>query len=110
MAGQGTTVVDFGAFPGKSDVSLAVTGQTSILSGSLVEAWVSLTATADHSSDEHQLEQLRVRAGAVSAGVGFTLYASCDSVLFEPASAASRVSGLSEPRLYGQFNINWAWN
>ena len=74
MATQGTAVLDFGAFPGKSDTSVAVTGQAGIVSGSLVEAWIRPDATADHSADEHMVETLKVFAANIIAGTGFTIY------------------------------------
>ena len=69
MGAQGSTTVNFGAFPGSSDTSVAVTGQASILAGSLVEAWVSPVATGDHSADEHLVETFKVMAGNVVAGL-----------------------------------------
>jgi hypothetical protein len=126
VGASGTTTVDFGAFPGKSDTSVAVS-QPSILGGSLVEAWLYPVATADHSADEHLVETIRVIAGNVSAGVGFTIYAMNTSQLNEPLalanaaggfrSAATTVSGTSGPsvggigtRIYGQFTVSWVWN
>lgn len=91
---SGTSVVDFGAFPGKAQASVAVIGQGAILSGSLVEAWISLTPTATHSADEHMVENYYISAGLVVAGVGFTIY------------MEARAPG---SRLYGTWNVNWAW-
>lgn len=96
MGAKGTTTVDFGAFPGSSDTSVTVTGQTSILAGSLAEAWVFPTATADHSADEHVIEEFEVKAGNVVAGTGFTIY------------AIERTTG--DTRLYGQFTVGWVWD
>lgn len=96
MGAQGTGLLDFGAFPGKSDTSLAITGEASILAGSLVEAWVLPAATVDHTADEHIVEQLEVIAGSIVAGTGFTVY------------GVSRGSG--DVRLYGKFNVGWVWN
>lgn len=93
MGAQSTASLDFGAFPGASDASLVITGQAAILAGSLVEAWLFPAATADHSADEHRVEELRVSAGAVVAGTGFTIY--------------GQTSG---QRLYGIWNIGWVWN
>lgn len=89
----GTATLDFGAFPGATDASIAVTGQSSILSGSSVEAYISPAATADHTADEHWVEALKVVAGNIVAGTGFTIY------------------GRSEDntRLYGDYNIGWVW-
>lgn len=110
MATQGTAVLDFGAFPGASDASVAVTGQAGIVAGSLVEAWLQLAASADHSADEHLVETLRVSAGNIVAGVGFTIYGVNTNQNEERDAARSRVSGLDEPRIYGKWNVNWVWN
>ena len=98
MGAQGTTTVDFGAAPGKSDASVAVTGQAGILSGSLVEAWVLPAATADHSADEHVVEELTVLAGNIIAGTGFTIYG-----LHSPTSKG-------DTAIYGTWSVAWAWN
>ena len=126
MGTQGTTTINFGVFPGSSDTSVAVTGQATILSGSLVEAWLSPVATADHTADEHLVETIRVMAGNVVAGTGFTIYAVNTSQLNEPLtsagagnfrSAATTVYGASAPsvggigtRIYGQWSVAWVWN
>lgn len=83
MGAQGTTTVNFGAFPGSYDTSVNVTGQASITGTSLVEAWIYPTATADHSADEHLMTEIKVRAGNISAGVGFTIYGFATSTIME---------------------------
>jgi hypothetical protein len=97
----GTAVVDFGAFPGKADTSVAVTGQATILTTSLVEAWIRpQDATADHSVDEHIMAQtgiIVVIAGNIVAGTGFTIY------------AMTGAADGADARMYGTFNVNWAW-
>ena len=94
MAGTGQVSLNFGEFPGASDARVYVTGQAGILAGSLVEAWIFPAATAEHSSDEHWVENLQVTAGNVIAGTGFTIYGLT----------------LDRCRLYGNFNIAWVWN
>jgi hypothetical protein len=71
-----------------------VTGQTGILSGAQVRAWLRIAATADHSADEHIMAPLRVSAGEVVAGVGFTVFAVFDAPV----------------RTYGDWSINWEWS
>jgi len=126
MGAQGTTTINFGAFPGGSDASVAVTGQASILAGSLVEAWLFPAATADHSADEHVVETIKVVAGNVVAGTGFTIYAVNTSTLNEPLSKAGvatfrsaatsvygyggETSGGIGTRLYGTWSVAWVWN
>lgn len=108
---QGTATLDFGAFPGKSDTTVAVTGQAAIVSGSIVEAWIRPVATADHSADEHMLETLTVFAGNIVAATGFTIYG------FNPDKNISgtqnvqdtRYYGGGDTRLYGQFTVAWCW-
>ncbi len=126
MGATGKTTIDFGAFPGKSDASVAITGQAAIIAGSLVEAWIRPEATADHSADEHMVETLKVIAGNIVAGTGFTIYGfntnqineSMEQLRVAPfRQIAAPVYGSPAPskggmgtRLYGQFTVAWAWN
>lgn len=128
MAGQGTVELDFGAFPGASDASATVTGQTGIAAGSLVEAWVYPKDTADHSADEHILETIKVAAHSIVAGTGFTITGINTSQLNEPLATVgggraavttlgAMAGGLPVPseggkgtRLYGKFTVGWVWN
>lgn len=113
MATTGTTTIDFGAFPGKSDASIDVTGQTGIVAGSLVEAWIRPVATADHSTDEHMLETIKIFAGNIAAGVGFTIYgfntSQLNEGLYMGIDNVVPGAGLGT-RIYGQFTIAWVWN
>ena len=86
---KGQVTVNFGAFPGASDVQVTVS-DTGVLSTSSVIASVLPAATADHSVDEHWLEEMEIRAGNIVAGVGFTIYARTRNT-----------------RLYGAWNIGW---
>ena len=117
----GTTTLDFGAFPGVSDVSVAVTGQAAILSGSLVEAWILPAVTADHSIDEHIVETIRVIAHTIVPGTGFTITGLNTSQINEPLqrlrsdrtvkafTTVDESIGGTGTRLYGIFNVAWAW-
>lgn len=87
---QGTTTVDFGT--GKTDVSVSVSAPA-ITGGQLVEAWIFPAATASNTVDNHWVDDLHVVAGNVSAGVGFTIYASCKT-------------GLA----HGVYNVGWVYN
>ena len=121
MGAQGTVTLDFGAFPGASDASVAVTGQAGIISGSLVEAWLLPAATTDHTADEHLVETLRVSAGAIVAGTGFTVWGVNTSQVNEPLmhpgaddlspqpNLAGSVGGAGT-RIYGTWNVAWVWN
>lgn len=91
---SGQTTVDFGAFPGTTDTSVAVTGQTAILAGSKVQAWILAEATADHSADEHLVDPPRLAVGPVTAGVGFTIYAFTENTR----------------RHYGAYSVAWIWS
>ncbi len=126
MGATGKTTLDFGAFPGKSDTSVAVTGQASIVAGSMIEAWIRPEATIDHTADEHLVETLKVIAGNIVAGTGFTIYGFNTNQINEPLeplrvapfrTAAAPVYGYVAPsqggqgtRLYGQWAVAWAWN
>lgn len=127
MGASGTTTIDFGAFPGKSDASVAVTGQAGIVAGSLVEAWIFPMTTADHTPDEHMVETIRVFAdpSTIIAGTGFTIKAFNSSQLNEPLetpgpsrfrSVAGTVYGYVGPsvggqgtRIYGSWTVAWVW-
>lgn len=122
MGAQGTATVDFGAFPGTTDASVAVIGQTGIVAGSLAEAWIRPEATADHTADEHRVEQIEVLAADIVAGTGFTIYAKNTNTFMEQsppprtraneAPAADRV-GYTQGRvntLYGLWTVGWVWN
>ena len=114
MSAQGTTTVNFGAFPGEADTSVAVTGQGSILSGSLVEVWIYPSATSDHSADEHVIDPPYVVAGNISAGVGFTIYAFAPNLLAHTDyfrwMANQGGYALPAPLPYGQWTVAWCWN
>jgi len=114
MGAQGTTSIDFGAFPGKSDASVAVTGQAAIVAGSLVEAWIRPVATADHSIDEHLVDAPVVTAATIVAATGFTIYAVARDGIPVP-SGLNRFKSKSAgppaaPRPYGLWTVAWVWN
>lgn len=118
----GTAVLDFGAFPGSSHASVAVTGQAAIVAGSLVEAWIRAEATADHTADEHMMETLKVFAADIVGGTGFTIHGLNTSQLNEPLRAPAIKTGPTasinnpEPsvggigtRIWGRWTVAWAW-
>jgi hypothetical protein len=120
MGAQGTTTVDFGAYPGTTDVAVTVTGQTGILSGSLVEAWILPAATSTgggtHSADEHWLDPPDVVAGNIVAGTGFTVYAktrdqrSSQEGLSPGSSKTLGGNEAPDATCYGPWNVAWCWN
>ena len=121
----GVAEVDFGPFPGRSDTSVVVTGQTRIGSGAAVQAWLQPAATADHTADEHRVETITVTAGNIVPATGFTIYASNSSQLNEPLevagpsrfrTAAATVYGYAGrsrggigTRIWGRWNVGWRW-
>ena len=110
MGAQGTATLNFGAFPGSQETKVVITGQTGILAGSLVSAWVLPAATADHSIDEHLVDPIRVVAGNVVAGSGFTIYGyPADVQTFGQKTLAG---GLPDQQadIYGAVSIAWVWN
>lgn len=126
LVNNGSTTVNFGAFPGTSDASVTIAGQAGIGAGSKVKAYIIATATADHSADEHWAETLDVMAGNIVPGTGFTIYAKNTGTLSEPVTqswAGARLAGpgtgsnQARPdsgggqgtRLYGQYTVAWEW-
>ncbi len=104
----GAATLNFGVNPGTTDMSLVITGQTNILSGSSVEAFIIPAATADHSIDEHWNDPPLVYAGNVVAGVGFTIYG---------RTGSGNIYGGNDPLgtqgpgalTYGAWNVGWRW-
>lgn len=90
----GVATINFGTYPGSTMASVVVTGETGITATMQLEAKISLTnsGTADHSVDEHRVEQIKISAGAIVAGTGFTIY----------GEALSR-------RVYGTWDVDWVY-
>lgn len=95
MSTQNIATVDFGPTPSET-AQVAVTGQTSIVSGSLVEAWLVRNSTADNNTDMHELlaRFFSISVGDIVAGTGFTI------------KLWSRYGF----KATGTFLIPWVWN
>lgn len=122
----GVTTIDFGAFPGGSDAQVTVSGQTGIVAGSVLQAWIVAQPTADHTADEHRVETISVTCGNIVANTSFDIYAQNTSQLNEPVveagvstfrSAATtfygdagRSVGGQGTRIYGQWTVHWRWS
>ena len=128
---SGTTTVDFGVFPGKTDAEVTITGQAGIVAGSIVIASIRAVASADHTVGEHVIEQLKVVPYGIVAATGFTLRVICtDPVVASLESggaggrgggantlasrsignAAKERGGFGNGRVYGVWNLNWSWS
>lgn len=90
---KGRTTVDFGATP--SSLAETAVADATIIAGAYVEAWLEPTATATNNVQAHVSFGPRICAGTVSAGVGFTIY----------ASAANIPGGV----LTGEWSVAWVW-
>ena len=93
--GLGTATIDFGAFPGSNEASIAVTGQTGITAASKAEAFVMADSTSGtHTASDHRYFAALVglTCGTPTDGVGFTIYARCSE------------------KLQGTFLIQWVWS
>ena len=91
MSGTGSAVLDFGSAPGTNYVTTTVTGETGILAGSKVEAFIMAEATATHNAYEHTIAPIKLTCGNIVAGTGFDIYA------------------VTDWRLDGTFNVSWVW-
>ena len=92
--GQGTATIDFGAFPGSNEASIAVTGQGSILTTSKAEAYVmGDDSTGDHTASDHRYfaALMGLTCGTPTLANGFTIYAR------------------STEKLQGTFALRWVW-
>jgi hypothetical protein len=92
---MGRTILDFGAAPGAPDARVQVIDQAGIVEGSQVLAWLFPVATPDHSADEHVLEQLKIVAGQIVPGVGFTIF----GLALAPLVNA-----------HGKWTVAWMWS
>ena len=93
MGASGTTTIDFGTFPGTTYTTKVITGQSSIVAGSLVEAWIWPIATADHLADEHIVDPPELIAADIAAGTGFTIHGKSNN---------------SIPH-HGLYTVAWGW-
>lgn len=85
----GTAILDFGLTPGSNYAEVTVTGQNSISTNSLIDAWLMADVTADHNELEHAIAPITVRCGNITAGTSFVIYAT------------------STHRLTGRFAVRW---
>jgi hypothetical protein len=93
--GTGTATIDFGAFPGNQEASVAVTGQVNISATSKAEAWImGDNVSSNHTASDHKYAPLllTLSCGTPTAATGFTIY------------------GRSLHKLQGQFTVNWVWS
>jgi hypothetical protein len=113
MGADAITTINFGAFPGSEEAVVVITGQTSIVAGSRVEAWLIPNPTADHSEDEHLVDAPRILAGTIVAGVGFSIYGFipiADRYNYSLADSNFRELRRPDDRLYGLYTVGWVWN
>lgn len=92
MSGTGTVTLDFGAFPGTNEASVAFTDAT-IGGTAKVDAFImGADTTSDHTASDHRYaEQFFSLSGVPSAGVGGTIYAR------------------SIHKMQGTFSVRWVW-
>lgn len=112
MGAQGSVTLDFGAFPGQPMASIAVTGQTGIGTGSLVEVWIAPLDTSDHTAEEHIVDPPQVSAGPPVAGAGFTIYGltTPNLVPLQDRPAIGQVGNVGSLMIWGKWNVAWVWN
>ena len=93
VVNSGTAQLAFGAAPGANEASIAVTGQTGIVAGSTVMAFLMSDTTAGHTAIDHRYAALLLglTAGNIVAGTGFTIYGTCLD------------------RMQGTFQVRWLW-
>lgn len=88
---QGKAIIDFGV-NGSDTATAPITGQTTMVSASVIAVALEVKDSADHSADEHFVEEIEILAGSIVAGTGFTIYARTGN-----------------KKLYGKFNVAWSW-
>ena len=91
---QGTSTIDFGAFPGSNEASIAVTGQGTISATSKAEAYImGDDTTSDHTANDHRYfaALIGLSCGTPTVSTGFTIYAR------------------STEKLQGTYKVRWVW-
>jgi len=91
MGAAGSATLDFGAAPGSSYATVAVTGQTGIVAGSHVEAFLMGETSVNHNAYEHIIAPIKLACSDIVAGTGFTIH------------------GTTDHRLTGAFTVRWVW-
>lgn len=91
MSAQGNIEIDFST--GNNEASVAVTGQSSILSTSAAEAFMMYEASSEHTANDqaYAAALMGITCGTPTVGVGFTIYAR------------------STEKLNGKFLLRWVW-
>lgn len=87
---KGTATIDFGN--GSTDTTAVVTGQSTITTSNLVEAWIFPSNTANNTADNHWVEDITVLAGNIVDNTGFTIYAKSNT-----------------GKAHGQYTVAWTW-
>jgi hypothetical protein len=90
---RGTAIIDFGAFPGSNEATVAVTGQGAITAASDVEPYFMAEPTSDHTALDHAYASrfISLTSDIPTAGAGFNILAR------------------SEHLMQGTFNVRWVW-
>src|SRR5262245_383864 len=107
-----TDSVDFGAYPGATMASKTVSAP-GIATGSKVEAWVRCVDSADHTADEHMIENIKFVAREDSIVNGTSVRV--DAYVTNPpgldsVTADGRVYTDGQPSLlYGTWNFYLVW-
>ena len=95
MSATGTAEIDFGALGsnGANEASIAVTGQSAILSTSSAEAWIMREPSTNHTANDQAYiaSFTSITCGVPTDGIGFTIY------------------GTSLEKLTGKVKVRWVW-
>ncbi len=93
MSATGAIEIDFGSGLGSNEASVAVTGQTGILTTSSAEAWLMAEASTEHTLNDQTYAQLfmSLTCGVPTLATDFTIYAR------------------STEKLTGKFKVRWVW-
>jgi hypothetical protein len=100
-ATSGTTLIDFGAFPGSAWAQTAVAAVDVRDPNAIVNAWILPAATADHSIDEHIIDPPLVSAYADGSG----------NIVITGVPRFTPPSPIPpDPMPYGKWNVGWAFS
>lgn len=122
MGAQGTSSLDFGAFPG-SNVAYTDVAAAGVISTSAIEAWIRPEASADHTDTDHVAAAMNVIAQFVSND-NIRIYGINTNDVIPPLEPVMdtrppltivgrpqvRLDRQNSPMLVGVYNVWWVWN
>lgn len=113
----GTSLIDFGAFPGTNFASVTVAAADIAVPAAVIDAWVTPIATVDHSADEHLMDPPLVVSAVISgSNIVITGVPSGRDLPVPPGTPFGNTANSQQPTgnrqftPYGKWSVSWAFS